>query len=58
MMPVQHFQPNPKRIDPYTPRELLDMREAGDTVSIILDRARRVNGWDRKRVRGILFNEQ
>ena len=51
------FNPKPPRLTPYTERELLDMRAAGDTVSIILDRARRVNGWDRARVREILFGE-
>lgn len=45
------------RTDPYTPDELLDMRKAGEPVSTIMQRARRLNGWDRARVREILFGE-
>ncbi len=42
---------------PYTPEELLDMKQAGEPVSKIMQRAKRVNGWDRSKVREILFGD-
>lgn len=52
------YNPKPKRVDPYTEAELIGMRAAGEPVSIIIDRARRVNGWSRARVREILFGRE
>lgn len=46
------------RTDPYTEAELLDMKKAGEPIYMIMSRAKRVNGWDKAKVRGILFNEQ
>lgn len=45
------------RTTPYTEAELLDMRKAGDAVSTIMMRAKRLNGWDRSRVREVLFGK-
>ena len=47
----------PARTTPYTEAELLDMRKAGDPVSTIMQRAKRLNGWDRARVREVLFGK-
>lgn len=52
------YNPKPPRTHPYTEAELLDMRAAGEPVSIIIDRARRVNQWSRARVREILFGRE
>ena len=43
---------------PYTPEELLDMKKAGEPVSKIMQRAKRVNGWGKAKVRGILFDDE
>ena len=47
----------PARTEPYTETELLDMRRDGDPVSTIMQRAKRLNGWDRSKVREILFGD-
>ena len=47
----------PPRTDPYTEQELLDMYRTGDTVSEIAMRARRMNGWNKQRVREVIFGK-
>lgn len=46
------------RTTPYTEAELLDMFKNGDPVSTIIMRAKRMNDWDRGRVREILFGKK
>lgn len=45
------------RTEPYTEQELLDMYRTGDTVSEIAMRARRMNGWNKQRVREVIFGK-
>jgi hypothetical protein len=54
-MPWPH-QP-PARTEPYTEAELLDMYRSGDPVSAVIARAKRVNGWNRAKVREIIFGK-
>jgi hypothetical protein len=55
-MPRWPSQPA-KRTEPYSEDEILNMRKSGDTVSTILKRAEKVNGWKRAKVREILFGK-
>jgi hypothetical protein len=56
-MPRNWERNPPARTTPYTKTELLDMYQAGDPVSTIMARAKRVNGWNRGQVREVIFGK-